>query len=168
VSDVGKAMACPGICSHAYAEGTQVALLAEAEPGSRFLGWSGGGCSGTDACDLSLHTDTDVSARFARTPPRTKIAKARISANGTATFLVDAIGGGGHLECALAGAGPTLSRFKACAARRTYRHLRPGRYVFRVRSSGPGGTDPTPARREFRIRRRSGAPRSGQPRGAPR
>jgi hypothetical protein len=153
VSDGGGAISCPSACSHGFGDGAEVALIARAAPGSRFLGWSGGGCSGTDACSLSLRGDTDVSARFDRIPPRTKITKATISTAGTATFLLKAIGEAGRFECALTGGGKALSRFKSCSSPRTYRHLHSGHYVVRVRASGPGGTDPTPAKRAFRIRR---------------
>ena len=153
VGDPGGTISCPGACSHAYADGSEVALIATSESGSRFLGWSGGGCSGTGACSVNLRADTDLSADFAKTPPQTKITAARISRNGTATFLLKAIDQGGSFECALTGGGKALSRFKGCSSPRTYRHLHAARYVFRVRASGPGGTDPTPAKRAFRIRR---------------
>jgi hypothetical protein len=41
-----------------------VTLTAGAAEGSTFAGWSGGGCSGTDPCTVTLATSVAVSARF--------------------------------------------------------------------------------------------------------
>lgn len=53
-----------GICEAYYATGTSVTLWASASPGSTFTGWSGGGCSGTGDCTVTLSSDTDVTATF--------------------------------------------------------------------------------------------------------
>jgi hypothetical protein len=50
-------------CSQTYVSGTGVALNAAAGGGSRFGGWSGGGCS-TGTCNLTLNQDTTVTATF--------------------------------------------------------------------------------------------------------
>jgi hypothetical protein len=53
-----------------FAELTQVTLTARADPGSNFRGWSGGGCSGTVPCVLTMGTDpTTVTAQFDRSAP---------------------------------------------------------------------------------------------------
>jgi hypothetical protein len=55
---------CTTACSASYPSGTGIALTATAEAGWRFVGWSGGGCSGTAPCALTLAADTTVSAEF--------------------------------------------------------------------------------------------------------
>jgi Divergent InlB B-repeat domain/Putative Ig domain len=151
VTDAGGAISCPGSCAHGFADGTRVTLTALPGKGSRFTGWSGGGCSGTDTCEVALGADQTVTANFSKTPPQTRILKARISKDGTASFRFGARGGN-RFQCALARAGGGL-KFSGCRSPRAYRHLTVGRYVFEVRALGPGGTDPTAARRSFRIHR---------------
>ena len=52
-----------GGCSAAYMKGTQVTLSAQA-PAGNFAGWSGGGCSGTGGCTVTLTQDVQVQAVF--------------------------------------------------------------------------------------------------------
>jgi len=63
------AISCPSTCSHAYANGTSVTLTAIPAPGSRFAGWSGGGCTGARTCQLTIGADTTLSASFEKVPP---------------------------------------------------------------------------------------------------
>ena len=51
-------------CSANFAEGTQVTLTATAGPGETFTGWSGGGCSGTSTCVVTVNAATTVTAAF--------------------------------------------------------------------------------------------------------
>ena len=51
-------------CMEAYAPGTMVTLLAATIGDSRFVGWSGGGCSGTGTCVVTLTAATMVTATF--------------------------------------------------------------------------------------------------------
>jgi uncharacterized repeat protein (TIGR02543 family) len=55
---------CPGTCTHTYAGDTQVTLTATASPGNTFSAWSGGGCSGTDPCNVMMTQDQSVTATF--------------------------------------------------------------------------------------------------------
>jgi hypothetical protein len=56
---------CGTTCSAVTATGGIATLRAQADPGSTFAGWSGGGCSGTHTeCDASIDGDTQVTARF--------------------------------------------------------------------------------------------------------
>ncbi|MEJ0001873.1 MAG: peptidoglycan-binding protein [bacterium] len=55
---------CGVTCSHSYDSGTVVTLTASASDGSHFVGWSGGGCSGTGMCTVTLSNDTFVTATF--------------------------------------------------------------------------------------------------------
>jgi YVTN family beta-propeller protein len=52
-------------CAFRFAGGTQVTLIASAAAGSTFSGWSGGGCSGTGTCVVTLKANTTVTASFA-------------------------------------------------------------------------------------------------------
>jgi M6 family metalloprotease-like protein len=55
---------CGSDCAESYLSGTTVTLTAAYAPGSKFTGWSGGGCSGTGSCVVSLSADTTVTATF--------------------------------------------------------------------------------------------------------
>ncbi len=60
---------CGTDCSEAYPSGTVVTLTAAPATGSSFTGWSGGGCSGTGTCAVTLTADTTVTATFTALPP---------------------------------------------------------------------------------------------------
>ena len=53
---------CPSACSGSFAPGTTVTLAAAANAGSTFVGWSGGGCTGTGTCAVT--GDASVTAQF--------------------------------------------------------------------------------------------------------
>ncbi len=53
-----------GACAAKYPSGTALTLVAEAGAGSEFAGWSGGGCSGTGSCALTMNADKTVTATF--------------------------------------------------------------------------------------------------------
>jgi len=56
---------CGASCSFPYASGTQVTLTATPTAGSIFMGWSGGGCSGTGTCVVTMSAAQSVTANFA-------------------------------------------------------------------------------------------------------
>ena len=58
---------CGPDCSESYTAGTIVALTAIPDANSLFTGWSGGGCSGTGTCTLTVDAATTVTATFVRT-----------------------------------------------------------------------------------------------------
>ena len=61
---------CPSdSCTETFADGTAVTLTATPSSGSTFEGWSGGGCSGTGACTVSLTQAETVTATFTASPP---------------------------------------------------------------------------------------------------
>jgi hypothetical protein len=78
---------CPpaisGRCEMWAPPGTQITLTATADPGSSFAGWSGGGCSGTHTCVVTLNSNMTVTASFAA-KPRLKVALAG-TGSGTVT-----------------------------------------------------------------------------------
>lgn len=65
VTSVPAGIACDGDCSEPFDTGTTVELTPTASPGSRFEGWSGGGCTGTGACSVTVTSDVTVTATFA-------------------------------------------------------------------------------------------------------
>jgi hypothetical protein len=95
-------------------------------------------------------------------PPGTKLKKAKIEPTKlTATFTFAGTGALTGFRCELvrpapkpaAGKGrkPKKPTFTGCRSPRTYKRLKPGRYTFKVEAIGPGGTDPSPAVRHFKI-----------------
>lgn len=65
----GTGIACGADCSEAFAQNTVVALIAVPSAGSSFVGWSGGGCSGVGACNVTMSAAQTVNAQFDLTPP---------------------------------------------------------------------------------------------------
>jgi hypothetical protein len=60
----GSGISCGDTCLAVYSPGTQVSLSATADPGSTFDGWSGGGCSGTGTCTVTMNANTTITANF--------------------------------------------------------------------------------------------------------
>jgi hypothetical protein len=57
---------CGEFCSAEFDSGGIATLSAHPSPGSRFAGWSGGGCSGTGDCEVTVGAGSSVTANFAR------------------------------------------------------------------------------------------------------
>ncbi|MBI2087107.1 MAG: hypothetical protein HYT69_03000 [Candidatus Zambryskibacteria bacterium] len=55
---------CGSNCSENYDYNTSVTLTATPSGGSIFSGWSGGGCSGTGSCVVTMSSATSVTANF--------------------------------------------------------------------------------------------------------
>jgi Divergent InlB B-repeat domain len=82
-------IACGGLCSKAFAQGTVVTLIAKATGESTFIGWSGGGCSGAaEKCEVTLNADTAVTATFTHNWKLTAI----LAGNGLGTVSTDLFG----------------------------------------------------------------------------
>jgi hypothetical protein len=58
---------CGTTCSGNFNDGTIVTLTAVAANGSTFAGFSGGGCTGTGPCTVTLTSDTTITATFTAT-----------------------------------------------------------------------------------------------------
>jgi hypothetical protein len=59
---------CGATCSASFKNGSQVTLTATPAAGSTFAGWTVSGCSGTDACVVTMSSDQTITATF--TPAR--------------------------------------------------------------------------------------------------
>jgi Divergent InlB B-repeat domain len=82
VSSSPAGIDCGATCSHQFAEGQQITLTATATFGSAFAGWSGGGCSGTGTCIVTMGaSDVTVTATFTLLP--THMLTVTKSGNGT-------------------------------------------------------------------------------------
>jgi predicted lipoprotein with Yx(FWY)xxD motif len=55
---------CAFSCSQAFDDGTMVTLTATPDAYSTFTGWSGGGCSGSGTCQITISSDATVTATF--------------------------------------------------------------------------------------------------------
>jgi outer membrane protein assembly factor BamB len=178
IASTDGAIDCGSSCSHAYANGAPVTLTATAAEGFEFGGWSGGGCSGTGPCELSMYADRAVTASFVRRPkagpevpttnptptpvppplpaPDTRIAAAKIDkSKGRATFRFEGTAETRSFECRLVrpsgGKHRPKPRYSTCSRKTTFRNLAPGRYTLQVRAINATGADPTPAKRRFSV-----------------
>lgn len=92
VSSVPIGIACGLTCSTSFAAGTDVALTATPSPGSRFAGWSGGGCSGTGTCRPNTAiSEQTVTATF------TALVTLHVAKNGKGSGRVTSVPTG--IEC---------------------------------------------------------------------
>jgi hypothetical protein len=83
-------ISCPTACAAPFPIGTVVSLAAVPAAGSTFTGWSGGGCSGTGPCRVTLAAATAVTATFTTQSFTLTVAKI-----GTGTGTVT----GGGINC---------------------------------------------------------------------
>jgi hypothetical protein len=156
---------CPPSCEGRYPADQVEVLRAERVGGSSFAGFSGP-CKGTAPCQVKMDRDQSVIATFGR-PKGTQITKAKINARkGTARFAFTAPGAITGFQCELIaprvhkarhGAAHTAAkrskpRFRRCPTPKTYKHLAPGRYAFKVRALDILGADAKPAIKRFAIK----------------
>lgn len=90
---------CGPTCSASFGQNAQVKLLAVPDTGSTFAGWSGGGCSGTDACTVTVTSNVAVTARFDhldREPPHIRTLPASGRRGGTAKLQYRVFDDSGH------------------------------------------------------------------------
>ena len=89
-------------------------------------------------------------------PPDTQITKAKIrGARQTARFSFVAVGTATGFLCELERPKRSPRRtvsFTSCSSPKLYKHLKRGRYIFKVKSIDGNLADPTPAFRKFRVK----------------
>ncbi len=141
-SNVGS-INCGATCSASYASGTIVTLTAVPGAGQNFTGWSGGGCSGTGTCVVTVNAVIPVTATFTdTTPPDTTIVSGPSdpSSDATPTFTFFSTEPGSTFRCSLDGA-----PFAVCTSPRQV-VVGDGAHTFQVAATDAGGNaDPTPA-----------------------
>ena len=94
------AIDCGTSCSASFDEGTQVTLSAAPAVGTSFTGWTGGGCSGTGSCTVTVNAPTTVTATFTQNAYQLTVATAG-TGSGTVSSTVPA----GIIDCGAACAG---------------------------------------------------------------
>jgi hypothetical protein len=57
-------ISCPSTCNASFNSGIPVTLTATPTQGMSFIGWSGGGCSGSGGCTVTMSAAENVSAAF--------------------------------------------------------------------------------------------------------
>jgi CSLREA domain-containing protein len=84
-----------------------------------------------------------------KTPPDTRITKAppKKTRKTTVKFKFSATEAGSSFQCKM-----DSKPFKPCRSPKTYKKLKPGKHVFKVRATDQAGNvDPTPAKRKFTV-----------------
>jgi hypothetical protein len=61
-------LACYSTCSQSYLPGTMLTLGAASNGDSKFVGWSGAGCSGTSPCQVTMDADKTVTVNLTGIP----------------------------------------------------------------------------------------------------
>jgi hypothetical protein len=73
---------CGSDCTEPYTAGTPVTLTASPNATSSFAGWSGGGCSGTASCTVTMNASQSVTATFNAEPQQLSVT---IAGDGSGT-----------------------------------------------------------------------------------
>lgn len=83
-------ISCPTTCSHDFTE-SSTTLTATPATGYTFTGWTGGGCSGSSTCTVSLTSAQSVTATFAVLPINYTLTATK-SGTGTGTVTASTAG----------------------------------------------------------------------------
>lgn len=121
-----------------------VATPADPEPPDTGGGGNGGGSGGNNGGGNNGGGNTKD-----KTPPDTKIVKGppKKTHKTTVKFKFTATEAGSTFQCKL-----DRKPFKTCRSPKTYKKLKPGKHVFKVRAiDKAGNVDPTPAKRKFTV-----------------
>lgn len=85
-----------GTCEAEFDEGATVTLTAIPTSESFFAGWSGGGCTGTTRCEVTLNAATTVTATFEPIPPPTASTGGTTTVGQTTATLTGIVDGQGY------------------------------------------------------------------------
>jgi hypothetical protein len=96
VTSSPSGISCGSDCSEQFDYGTMVTLTAAASTGSTFGGWSGGGCSGTGTCRVTISAAASVTATFSLTQHTLSVLR---SGTGTGTVTSSPAGINCGLDC---------------------------------------------------------------------
>jgi subtilisin family serine protease len=145
-----------GVCGLSTPDDTSVTLTATAAARSTFAGWSGGGCSGTGPCHLTVIADTAVTATFTKkkdtTPP--KVTSVKVSVNhakrtAKVTFHGTDLGSGSNglrFECKI-----DKKSFKSCRSPKLYKHLKHGKHSVQVKAIDQAGNVSKAVKKKFTV-----------------
>jgi hypothetical protein len=114
-------ISCGADCFESYSPGTVVTVRTTPASGSIFVGWSGGGCSGTDPCVMARNTPVTVTATFsaAPAPPPTYTLTATKAGNGAGSITSNPAGVSCGSDCSEAYASGTTVTLSAAPADRS-------------------------------------------------
>ena len=119
---------------------------------------SGAGSPATSSATAVVRSST-AGGKNPQKAPNTRLVFERInSKHHSATFRFKATGKATGFRCALVRkptrkhAKTPAPRYTKCRSPKTFKHLKAGSYVLRVRAVGPGGVDKTPATYRFKIK----------------
>ncbi len=103
VTSTPTGISCGASCTAYFPTSSEVTLTATADSGSIFSGWSGGGCSGTGSCTVTLTDNTNVTAAF------TRQVSLNVQLSSTAAGLVKGGGSisGSGISCSAVNGGST-------------------------------------------------------------
>ena len=169
-------IACLPTCAAPFDDGAAVTLTATPGSGSTFAGWSGGGCSGTGTCTVTMSADQAVTATFDAGRPvaghfvlkaRHLSMKAFRRGAKRAKATVSGLPRATRIAASLLAGRTTLARAKATAgasgrARLTFRFSKKARARLRSRklkrvtlrvTATPPGDTASKASRRVRLRR---------------
>jgi hypothetical protein len=149
---------CGATCSHTFADGTAVTLTATPASDSTFAGWSGGGCTGTGTCQVTLNAATTVTATFTKKPvrdrTRPRVTKLKVKVNhhkrtAKVTFRGTDPGHGSkglRFKCKI-----DKKHFKSCRSPKLYKHLRHGKHTVQVKVLDRAGNVSKTVKRKFKV-----------------
>ena len=106
-------------CSSSFNSGSMVTLTASASSGSSFAGWSGGGCGGTEPCQVTLSANTKVTATFTLIPTSTLSIAETGGGSGTVTSAPSGINCGATCSASFA-TGTPITLTAAIGANSTF------------------------------------------------
>ncbi len=100
---------CGATCSASFAFGSGVILSAAPTAGSMFTGWSGGGCSGTGTCTVTMSSAQSVTANLMRQIGSLSVTLGGLPASSTALLAITGPDAYSTTHSTLTGTGFNLS-----------------------------------------------------------